>query len=152
MPDQSETWSERFEREFESVARLLRRRPVLAFLFLGAIAFYGWHQFPKPKVEPPIATPTAASSPMVIPAVTLRNADKVVACTVKWGKSDTAALGRIVARAAQDAATGKFVAPYQPTLTTSSLPEADLRLLLAQSDTLAAALARHQSAADCVAP
>ena len=44
-----ETWSERFEREFEAVTRLFRRRPVLALLFIGAIAFYGWHQIFKPK-------------------------------------------------------------------------------------------------------
>ena len=83
--------------------------------------------------------------------LTLRNADKVLACTVKNGKSDPAALGKIVARAEQDAATRSFVAPYKPMLA-ASLPEADLRQLLAQSDTLAAALARHQSDADCVAP
>ena len=83
--------------------------------------------------------------------ITLRNADKVLSCTVKDGKSDPAALGKIVARAAQDPATGKFVTPYQPMLA-GSQPESDLRQLLAQSDTLAAALARHQSAADCVAP
>ena len=83
--------------------------------------------------------------------ITLRNADKVLSCTVKDGKSDPAALGKIVARAEQDPTTSKFVAQYKPVLA-NSLSESDLRQLLAQSDTLAAALARHQSAADCVAP
>lgn len=43
--EKSETWSERFEREFDAVARLLRRRPLLAVFFVGAMAFLGWHQF-----------------------------------------------------------------------------------------------------------
>ena len=51
MGEPAETWSERFEREVEAVTRLLRRRPVIALLFLLAMAFYGWHQFFKPKEE-----------------------------------------------------------------------------------------------------
>jgi hypothetical protein len=48
LAEPAETWSERFEREFEAVFRLLRRRPVLAIVFLLAMAFLGWHQFIKP--------------------------------------------------------------------------------------------------------
>ena len=96
-------------------------------------------------------SPELAAAAIGSAKLTLRNVDKVLACTVKNGKSDPVALGKIVARAAQDVATGKFVTPYQPMLA-GSQPESDLRQLLAQSDTLAAALARHQSAADCVTP
>ena len=96
-------------------------------------------------------SPELAAAAVKGAKLTLSNANQVLACTVKNGKSDPVALGKIVARAAQDPATGKFVTPYQPMLA-GSQPEADLRSLLAQSDSLAAALARHQSAADCVGP
>jgi hypothetical protein len=45
MADPTETWSERFEREFDAVRKLGHRRPLLAGAFLLAIAFYGWHLF-----------------------------------------------------------------------------------------------------------
>lgn len=96
-------------------------------------------------------SPELAAAAIGSAKLTLRNVDTVLACTVKIGKSDPAALGKIVARAEQDPTTSKFVAQYKPVLA-NSLSESDLRQLLAQSDTLAAALARHQSAADCVAP
>lgn len=47
MAESSETWSQRFEREFEAAISLLRRRPVLALCFVGAMIFFGWHQFLK---------------------------------------------------------------------------------------------------------
>lgn len=47
MAESSETWSQRFEREFEAAISLLRRRPMLALCFAGAMIFYGWHQFLK---------------------------------------------------------------------------------------------------------
>ena len=95
-------------------------------------------------------SPALAAVAVTGAKTTLRNTDKVLACTVKNGKSDPVALGKIVARAMEDQATRKYVGQYQPTLA-GSLSEADLRQLLNISDTLAAALARHQSAADCVA-
>ena len=67
MAEPSETWSERFEREFEAVLRLLRRRPVLAIAFVLAMAFFGWHQFLKSKDEPKPAfvTPPANAASIV---------------------------------------------------------------------------------------
>jgi len=47
MAEPAETWSERFERECEAIIRLLRRRPLIALIFLSAMGFYAWHQFLK---------------------------------------------------------------------------------------------------------
>ncbi|WP_139143027.1 MULTISPECIES: hypothetical protein [unclassified Janthinobacterium] len=59
----NETWSERFEREFEAGLALLRRRPLLAIIFAGGLIFFAWHQFFKTKdlspAAPPAAPPTA---------------------------------------------------------------------------------------------
>ena len=96
-------------------------------------------------------SPELAAAAVAGAKVTLRNTDKVVACTVKNGKSDPAALGKIVARADLDPASSKYVKPYTSSMV-NSMSEADLRQLLNINDTLAAALARHQSAADCVLP
>lgn len=62
----NETWSERFEREFEAGVALLRRRPLLAVIFAGALIFFAWHQFFKNKESfpnaPPISGPQADAS------------------------------------------------------------------------------------------
>lgn len=95
--------------------------------------------------------PAAAAAAVGAGKATLGRVDRLVACTVKAGKLDATAMGRIVARAEQEPAGAAQVGPYKPLLV-QGRPEAELRTLLANSDGLTQALARHLSEADCVAP
>lgn len=74
----SETWSQRFEREFEAAISLLRRRPMLALGFAAAMIFFGWHQFFKSeepvktndsatKVEPAVQLPSDNAGSQLVP-------------------------------------------------------------------------------------
>ncbi|HEY9101704.1 hypothetical protein [Chitinimonas sp.] len=65
MPENNETWSERFAREVDAAVRLLRNRPLLGMIFVVGVGIYIWHQWPsKPEDRHP-STPGAAASNMV---------------------------------------------------------------------------------------
>ena len=76
MSAPNETWSERFEREFEAALALLRRRPLLAVIFAASMLFFAWHVFFKtkdilpnaqPKVEPAEGASQSASEGSKVP-------------------------------------------------------------------------------------
>jgi hypothetical protein len=96
MSELTEPLAERFYREVKALIELTRKEPLLGVILLGAITFYGWHEFliEKPDDKPP--NPSSTSSELENKPSADFNLDGEWICTVYCPAGGVNKIARII--------------------------------------------------------